>query len=278
MQEDLSWILKTEFLKRAAGGSVVTALLLYIVTMPFMIKPLYESETIVYAPLTILSQQIQQQGIGFGNDREIDMYIQVLKSDVIADSLIKHFAKDTNSLEKRNRLTHLLQSRIKVEKTRYGSISIKVRDHDPKRAASMATYIVAVGEKIKERLLHRNREEAFNYDQSLFEQKTSEVSDLEKRYDSLMKSSSLLPKDNLLKEKTRQVYNMELTQLITLKNQFEQIKKDFDSPLPKAYIISSAVPATKAIWPNRWLFSGLGAVIFIFLIIVIEIIKRDIRS
>ncbi len=278
MQEDLSWIWNTAFLKRLAVGSVVTALLVYIITMPFMIKPRYESETIVYAPLTILSQQINQQGIGFGNDREIDMYIQVLKSDALTDSLVKHFEKDTNSLEKRNRLTHLLQSRIKVEKTRYGSISIKVLDHDPKRAASVATYIVDVGEKIKESLLHHNRAEAFNYAQSLFEQKASEVSDLEKRYDSLMKSSSLLPKDNLLKEKTRQVYNMELQELITRKNQFEQIKKDFDTPLPKAYIISPAVPATKAIWPNRWLFSGLSAVIFIFLLTVFEIIKRDIRS
>jgi hypothetical protein len=276
--EDLSWLWKLAFLKRATVGAIVSAILVYILTMPSVIDPLYESEFIVYAPLTILSQQINQQGIGFASDREIDMYIQVLKSGALTDSLIKHFEKDTNSLEKRNRLAHLLQSRIKIERTRYGSISIKVSDHDPQRAASMASSIIDLGEKIKSNLLLANRKEAYRYAQNLFEQKATELSGLEKRYDSLMRSSSLLPKDNLLKVKTRLVYKTELKELITRKNQFEQMKKDFETPLPGAYIISLAVPATKAIWPNRWLFSIASAGIFLFLLTVIEIIKRDFRS
>jgi capsular polysaccharide biosynthesis protein len=78
-----------KIVKRALIGSIACALLVFIVTSPWLIKPLYESEVIVYVPLTILSQQLNQQGIGFASDREIDWYIQILKSNQLADSLIK---------------------------------------------------------------------------------------------------------------------------------------------------------------------------------------------
>lgn len=276
--EDISWIWNAGFLKRLTLGTIVCVVLVYMATLPFLIKPLYESEAIVYAPLAILSQQINQQGIGFANDREIDLYIQILKSNALTDSLIKHFETDTNSLAKRNRLAHLLESRIKIEKTRYGSISIKVRDHNPIRAAAMAGYIIDEGETIKKSLLLHNRKEASSYAQILVEQKAMEVANLERKLDSLMKSSPLRAGEDLLKNKTRQVYDMELRELMVRKNQFEQVKNDFNTPLPRAYIISSALPATEPVWPKRGLFSFLGAGIFIFLLIVIEIIKRDIRS
>jgi uncharacterized protein involved in exopolysaccharide biosynthesis len=279
--ENVLWLLETKFLKIAFLGTVITVIAVYLITMPALIKPVYESEAIVYAPLTVLSQQLNQQGIGFANDKEVDWYIQILKSNHLADSLdnrfhlLRSFGIDTISPGTKNRLYGELESRISIEKTRYGSVSIKVRNGNPQTAADMANTIIDLGEIVKKNMLYPNRLEAMNYAKSLFEQRASEIANLQKKLDSLQKP---YPSQEILYNKVLAMYNLELQEFVLRKDLYEHEKKEFETPLPKAYIISSAVPASKAVWPNRKLLSLLGAGIFLFLLIVIEIIKRDIRS
>ncbi len=281
--EDLSWLWQKNFLKRVIIGSFACALLVYIVTSPWIIKPLYESEVIVYVPLTILSQQLNQQGIGFASDREIDWYIQILKSNQLADSLIKrydlinYFKIDTSDLDSKNQTYRKIESRIIIDKTRYGSVSIRVRDNDAKRAADIANEIIVLGELIKRNLLFTNRQESMRYANSLYNQKSIEVARLEKSLDSLMETSHGIKRDYLY-EKMLTLYRLEFQELISRKGLFEREQNNFDTPLPTAYVISSAVPKSQTIWPKRSLLMGAGAGIYFLLLLVFEIIRRDNRK
>jgi uncharacterized protein involved in exopolysaccharide biosynthesis len=281
--EDLSWLWQKNFVKRIIIGSVACALLVYIVTSPWIIKPLYESEVIVYVPLTILSQQLNQQGIGFASDREIDWYIQILKSNQLTDSLIKrydlinYFKIDTSDLDSKNQIYRKIESRIIIDKTRYGSVSIRVRDNDAKRAADIANEIIVLGELIKRNLLFPNRQESMRYVNSLYNQKSIEVARLEKSLDSLMETSHGIKRDYLY-EKMVTLYRLELQELIARKGLYEREQKNFDTPLPTAYVISSAVPKSQTIWPKRSLLMGAGAGVYLLLLLVFEIIRRDNRK
>jgi len=278
--EDLSWLWQKKLLKRASLGALGCALLVFIVTMPFIIKPLHESEVIVYVPLTILSQQLNQQGIGFASDREIDWYIQILKSNQLTDSLIKkysllsYFKIDTSDIDSKNQLYRKMESRIIIDKTRYGSVSIRVRDNDPKRAADMANEIVILGEVIKRNLLFPNRQESMRYVTSLYNQKETEVERLQNKLDSLRETPHG-SKSDYLYSKTLTLYNLELQELIARKGIFEREQKNFDTPLPMAYIISSAVPKSQTVWPKRGLLMGAGAGIYLLLLVAFEIVRRD---
>jgi len=274
--DDISWLWRFLFTWRTAIGVIVCVLLAFLVTMPVVMKPVYESETIVYVPLTILTQQINQQGIGFANEHEVDSYIQILKSNTMADSLIKRFGLRENKGQNNSNLYKKLESRIKIEKTRYSSVSIKVRDQDPEKAAAMANSMIDLCEIIKQHLFYPNRLEALLYSKSLFEQKASEVAKLENELDSLEKHSSLpVLKNNWRYTKVMNIYKQELQELISRKNRYELAQKDCDTPLPRVYVISPAMATDKPEWPKRWLMCVLAAVGYLFIILVIEIIKRD---
>jgi len=281
--EDMSWLLQKKFMMRASLGALGSAMLVFIVTMPFIIKPLHEAEVIVYVPLTILSQQLNQQGIGFASDREIDWYIQILKSNQLTDSLIKkynlftYFKIDTSDIDSKNQLYRKMESRIIIDKTRYGSVSIRVRDNDPKRDDDMANEIIVLGEVIKRNLLFPNRQESMRYVTRLYNQKELEVARLQNTLDSL-RETPRGSKSDYLYSKMLTLYNLELQELIARKGIYEREQKNFDTPLPMAYIISSAVPKSQTIWPRRGLLMGAGAGIYLLLLVAFEIVRRDNRK
>ena len=284
-EENISWIWQIKFLKKALIGSIVMAVLIFVFTLPIFIEPLYEAEVIIYVPLTILSQQLNQQGIGFANDHEIDLYIQILKSNQLKDSLINHFKlvnsfkTDTTKTIYKSKLYSILDSRISIEKTRYGSVSLKVMDTSQKMVVEMANGIVSYGEIIKKNLLQSNRRASLDYVQNLYNQKLKEIKELEKTLDSLQHLHNKKSDENsLLMDKSLRIYYLELQEYISRKEVFEREENDFYSPLPKTYIVSSANPSSKPIWPKRWLFIFIGVGIYLFLLIFIEILKRDIKA
>lgn len=254
-------------------GAIICILLTLLVTMPFLTEPVYESEAIVYVPLVIPNQQISQQGVGFAGEHEIDAYIQILKSNILADSLLNQLGSGSGTPENKNQVYKKLASRIKVEKTRYGSVSIKVRDNDPKRASDLANHVIIWGESIRQNLLLPNREEALLYSRSLYDQKAEEIRVLEKAIDSLEQTGAVLKKA-FEYEKALSAYKLEFQEYILRKNQFERAKKDFETPPPKVYVVSPAVTAEK-VWPRRGVLCVVVVLVYSMVLIVIEIIKRD---
>lgn len=284
-KDNILWIGKSKFLKRSIIGCLICSMTILLLTNPLFIRPLYESESIVYVPLTILVQQLNQQGVGFAGDKEIDSYIQILKSRALKDSLIKrfiltkHYNIDNSDIQSYTKVIKLLDSRINIEKTRYGSVSIKVRDRNPEVAASMTTATVELGEKIKKELLYPNRLESLRYTKSLYEQKSNQVTTLEKQLDSIenVKRNGHFVYDFIYQKKIS-LYNLELKEFFLQKELYEREQKNFDTPLPKVYIVSEAAINPKPVWPKRILWAAIGAGLFIFILMTIEIINRDNRA
>lgn len=297
---DLSWLFRFGFIKWLVTGASATFLLVYLITSPVFIQPQYKSEIIVYVPLTLFSQQFDQHGIGFGSNEEIDGHIQILKSTRLLDRLDKKFNLsgtwniDTLSVGGRERLYRKINSRIKIEKTRYNSVSVTVRHHDPEFAAKMANNIVYLGDSIKEEILLENRLSAYNFAKELYVQKQDEVRDLEDLLKELQDSNfiynytyRLTESNNRIRqtsvshlESLRQLitYEAELWELNSLKNRYEAIRKGLKTPLPRTYVISYAVAAGSQAWPPRILLSLFAAVTFIILLIFFKIVKQDADS
>ncbi len=245
---------------------------------------MYQSESLIFVPLTILSKQIEQQGIGFASDREIDAHIQILESGQMRDSLISRFhlaaayGIDTMASGWQSRLHRELSTRTAIRKTAYGSVSIRVEDTDPRRAALMANAIVELGNLIKEDLLLANRKGALDYARTLYESKVADVMNLERRIDSI--ASLPGPATASLRNqsaKLQTIYGTELQELAGRKNHLEREQKSFETELPRAYVISSAIPDYRPVSPRRLLILMASAAIYLFVAAVIYIILRDVR-
>jgi uncharacterized protein involved in exopolysaccharide biosynthesis len=163
-----------------------------------------------------------------------------------------------------------------IEKTRYGAVSIRVRDTNPEKASEMANEVVKLGESIKEKLLYPNRLASFQYTQNLYEQKMHDGLMLEQKLDSLHKlSPTERAKQEVFQIRILKSYELELQELVSRKNRYESEKIAFDTPLPAAYVVSAAVPSYQAVHPKRLLLAMAAVGIYLVLIIAFAVIKYD---
>ncbi len=276
-------MINPRFLIIMAVGAVVTGVFTWLVTLPVFITPLYRSEALIYVPLTIPSRQIEQQGIGFASDIEIDGHLQIFQSARMRDSLIKRYNLDQQlnvDLDETGGLSRLyekIDSRIKFEKTRFSSVAVIVLNPDPVLAAEMANVIVNLGDVIKEDILYENRRKAFLQSQQHYDTKYQSVKLMEQTIDSLENSQTDLGKGSEIFRLKNQ-YATEIQELASRKNHLEMVERDFNTGLPGSYIVSRAIPAAKPHWPNRKLLVAGSVIAFIFFLLVIEIVKQNAKS
>lgn len=281
LKDELRWVFSTRFLYWLGAGVVITFLLVYLFTAPTFIKPQYQSEAIIFVPLTLFTQQFAQEGIGFGSAAEIDGHIQILKSTRILDSLDKRFelsgpqAKEPQGKQSRSLYYKNIRSKIKIEKTRYGSVSVKVRDKDPIMAATLANTIVSLGDIIKQDILLENRMIAIDFARDLYEKKQAEILMLEEKTRS-DKTKTSFSQDDYYSPTHRQkvVYEAELYELTALKNNFDKLSRSLSIDLPKVYVISEAVAPHQPVWPPRLLLSVAAALVYIAMAFLIGIIRK----
>lgn len=276
-------ISNTRFLKTLVIGAIITGALTWMVTSSLFITPLYRSEALIYVPLTIPSKQIEQQGIGFASDIEIDGHIQIFQSGRMRDSLTSRynlaekFGIDLSETGGLSRLYKAIDTRIKYKKTRFSSVSVTVLDPDPEKAAEMANTIVELGDIIKEDILYENRMKAFMQAQLHYENKLQGVEKLENKIDNLENTTDDNTKSNELFRLKNQ-YSIELQELGSRRNHLETVERDFKTELPRTYVISEAIPAAEPTWPRRKLIALASVFAYIFLLIVVKIIKQDVTS
>lgn len=281
LNNELSWMLNARFLRWLFVGVVITFALTYMATSPLLIKPLYQAESIIFVPLTLFNKQFDQQGIGFGSSAEIDGHIQILQSTRILDSLDKRFGllrQITSETDPEHALSlyyKKMRDKIKIEKTRYGSVSVAVQDHDAAKAAELANAIVMLGDIIKQDILLENRLIAVDFSRDLFEKKEQEIALLEEKLNVIGKEND--PTDLRLLNIRRQqtIYEAELYELTALKNNHDKLLKSLDIDLPKVYVISSAIKAHKPVWPPRLLLASAATLIYIVLLFFITLITRE---
>jgi capsular polysaccharide biosynthesis protein len=276
-KDPLAWLFQTPKLIVLSAGMLASGLLAFLFTSAMFVRPLYQSEALIYVPLTIFSAQYAQQGIGFGSDHEISGHIQILRSNVLLDSLISIFileeGENFNDLSPQDisRLYNELNSKITVSKNRYHSVSVRVRDYNPLLAAGIANTIVRLGDEVKGNMLEENRLVALNFAKEQYLAKQNELEQKEKHIQMLLPAKRNLPAPGMIEA----LYLLELDELVKRKNYYEMLLKSMENPLPKSYIVSPAVASYDIVWPRRWLVSFASAFGFLVFFIFFQILKQD---
>lgn len=248
-----------------AGWSLLAAALSYAALTFGPVPKRYTAEAVIYVPLTIPQKQNEQQGIGFGSDKEIDGHIQILQSGRVKDSLISQFqlarfvGGDSLSPGYTAELHSWCQEHLEVSKTRYSSVSIKATMPEPELAADVSNRMVELGDQIKDQLLRANRREAFDFAQQMYAAKYADVEQLEKIVDSLVLQTDTAVLANKHRfNKVYAAYLQESRELLGRKGHLEREQRNFETQLPTSYIISSAVPPSQPSWPPRLLLAALS--------------------
>ena len=281
-KDPLAWLFQTRKLIVLTIGMITSGLLAWLLTSSMIIRPLYQSEALIYVPLSMFSVQFEQQGIGFGSDHEISAHIQILSSSILLDSLISLFVlnEDESFRELSPRdISHLykdLNSRISIRKNRYHSVSVRVKDPDPLRAADMSNTIVRLGDFVKNQMLEENRLAALNFAEELYRVKKNELEQMERQIQILFPMKRNIPAQGMNEQGRREaLYLLELEELIKRKIYYETLLKSIEVPMPKSYIASPAVASYDIVWPKRWLVSFAAAFGFFVVFIFFEILKQD---
>ncbi|MEY2964057.1 MAG: hypothetical protein RL754_1318 [Bacteroidota bacterium] len=145
----------------------VAMVLAVVFTAPTFIKPLFESQVILFPSTTnSVSKALlpQQNGYGdedileFGDEQQAEQLLQILNSGEIRDSVIgkfdlmNHYEIDEATKYRRTKLFKEYESKIEFNRTQFMSVEINVLDTDPQIAADIANYIAYLVDKVKRRV------------------------------------------------------------------------------------------------------------------------------
>ncbi len=143
---------------------LLTAVLSFVFSTSYFIRPRFKSTAVVYAPRTnsiakiLLNEQNYNERLdikAYAIDDETEQMMQILKSRPIQDSIIQRFSLyeyydiDPNEKYAKDKMYKAVNGSIMVERTRYGAISISVTDWDPQQASDIANEIVRLMDIVK---------------------------------------------------------------------------------------------------------------------------------
>lgn len=277
--------------KYILAATIIAGISVAIVSAPFIVKPKYKSEVIVYPPGTNSAKIFIERDPRFGGDKEIDEHIQILQSAKLRDSiiakynLVHHYGIDTTGDTKTYKLYKEYTDNIKIDRTRYNSIIVTVYDTDPKMAASIANDVIEIGDKVKNEIIRTNLMQIFHSIEREFKQKAVALDGLAQKVNmaagiTIAEGAKIASRNNtdiLRQQATIQSYlkiyteqnNMDLAKLVQeylnlmegyfLQQQnYLQAFTNANSEVPSCYIISPAEVSYKKAYPPRTLLTLAG--------------------
>ena len=300
----VAFVLK--FKKIIFGFVAIVIIAAAIFSAPNFMPPLYKSEAVFYPPNTNSNKILIQNDSRFGVEKEIDEHIQLLKSGLVRDSIIKkynliqHYEIDTAVKIWRYQLYKLFDERINIDRNRYNALSASVLDTDPQMASNIANDLVTVGDAVKAGILRKNLNAALGYLEKDYNKKVTEFNALADNVNRLAQNNKL-PSLNLkghsfverMKEQInliselssannsgydlKQQYNYEsiLSQLAEVQSSYEQASSNLNNNYPKCYVVSPAQASYKKVSPNRTLIVVIAAVsAFLFSVLMLLLIQK----
>jgi len=137
--------------------ALIAAVLSALISLAF--KPLYESRVILYPSSNIVEThnilgQIASSSSVFGDNDATERLIQILKSDQVKDYLKKkydlknHYHIRPGEKYPNTLIEQKMKKYIHCEKTAYGSVEVRVRDHERDLACRMANDLTSRADTI----------------------------------------------------------------------------------------------------------------------------------
>lgn len=251
--------------------------------------------------------------LSIGQDEEAEQLLQILQSDVVIDilkkkyNLMKHYNINMNKKYANTRFTKKFRKNFTSEMTKYMSIRIKVRDKDPQLAKIMTNDAAAIMDSLRNALLkdrantglaivEHDYKEKIAYMKTLVDSLQSlgnlgvmkleqQAEVLTKAYtDALLKGNikalkeinermKLVSKYGPVQESLAAELEFETEQLVDLRSRYKEIQIDATNDVPHIFYVEKAVVAERKAYPVRsliTLLSALGAVMFLIVILIIK--------
>lgn len=282
------------------------------IAITFLIPKKYSSFTIIYpAKSNSLKDAAIDPDFGYDihADRIIQLIESQILQDSLVNKfkLLDYYELDKSENDWHYKLNKFLARDIDINRTRYLSIVIDVSTEDPELSANIANYIAKTVDIVKENMLKDNTKMAVqvfdakckkqtikvdsllsllfsfsdknkgsNRNNSLFEKRNQEIKERQKEgffTDADAAIFNISPKNQTQQtERLINEYFHERGILYDTKEKYENSKESLNTPMPKSYIVSEAVPDYKKVSPslraNLLIAIGVGILSALLLIII----------
>ena len=228
------------------------------VVVTLIMKPSYKSTGIIFPTPTNSPDKILAEP-QFGYEVDADWLMQVLKSEIVRDSLnkefdlVNYFELDTKKQGWMDDFRKEYEDMIDFERTKYMSIEISATTHEPELSANISNYIIDHIDGIREKMFRANTDQTLRHFERIFFEKNDLVNML---IDSIyhLRENNTSESLNLLyaqiKSKQKEV-NMWRDELNTIRNKY------------KFYDLETHVEEINAnLNHGKWKVSGLYSIFF----------------
>ncbi|HKC69456.1 MAG TPA: hypothetical protein VKG26_14570 [Bacteroidia bacterium] len=242
-----------------------------IFSSPTFISPLFKSELILYPPATNSNKELLEYDMRFGADKEIDEQLQIFRSGILRDSIIKkyalmsHYKINTADKYSNDNLYRKFDDRISFDRTRYNAIAITVYDASADTAAMIANDIAVFGDKVKENIFKHNYKVAYEILEKQFLWTKGELDSIKSRILLFGKISEKLNDKTereqfIHKAKKEQDipmltlltnYENKLVEFADIEKRYYEAKEKLFNKFPTSYIITPATVSSKKAYPSR---------------------------
>ena len=153
------------------------------VVLTLVMKPSYKSTGIIFPTPTNSPDKILAEP-QFGYEVDADWLMQVLKSEIVRDSLnkefdlVNYFELDTEKQGWMDDFRKEYDDMIDFERTKYMSIEIAATTHEPELSANIANYIIDHIDGIREKIFKANTYQTLRHFEHIFFEKNDFVNTL----------------------------------------------------------------------------------------------------
>jgi uncharacterized protein involved in exopolysaccharide biosynthesis len=287
---------KTLVIYAALGG-----LMAFVVT--FFIPKQYKASGIVYPPSsTSIDNSIDYPN--FGHDVEADRLIQILGSIDIRDSVIntfrldEEFKVDKDAPDWLDNLSRKYYKAIRFERMPSMSILISASTKDPKLSANIVNYIIHLADALRERIYKKNIVSAYEHAKTDYDTQKRLVDSLQTALAEKLKQNNL---SSLLILMSDAQISFDLDKLNALgstasnssigpdiiafksmyevfkeyKARFIKVRKTYNNPIPKLYVINYSEPVYKKTSPSFTINTAVGMLFALVIAIMVLLIKHS---
>ena len=258
-------------------AGIVAAILSAVISL--LIRPLYESTVILYpssniTEATSLLGETESRTALFGDDDATEKLIQVINSAQVREylkekyNLMQHYNIKPGEKYPNTLMKAKMDKYMRCTRTDYGSVKIRVRDHDRVYACNMANDMAARADTIFNNL---QREAAM-----VTLDEISRLYDIQKRLvrqyeDSLMNLSSAAAL------RLYSTFEMENDYLGLMRGRFLEAQALSRQTLPYILVVDRAVVAEKKVFPKRSVMVLLSTVSVLLLLAMVLFIAEGVK-
>ncbi|HLG02565.1 MAG TPA: Wzz/FepE/Etk N-terminal domain-containing protein [Bacteroidia bacterium] len=240
----------------------------------------------------------------FGYDIEADRLVQMLQSDVVFDSICRHFRMveyydiDQNNPDWRDRLLLEYNEDVNFQRTQYMSIVISARTRNPELSADIVNYIIDISNEIRNRIYKQNILIAYQAIEKEYLAKRTLVDGMEKEIAILRSKATaelvVVPNSpfviqakgdrasselNTQLERAMNMYIYEQSRLNDISARYEKAKAQYERPVTQVFVLDRAIPSYKKVSPswivNLSVAAGAALLFSIFFFLVMGRLKSS---